>query len=127
MRKSTSTAPNVPISKSVSASTQQKSIQDELNSIQIEEDEDDDDAGHGKRSSGGASGFMSSLGFGKRNSNTNIEMSSNVSAIDQMPASLEGWLEKKSQTKVGLHNEWQRRYVRIDSASGMMQYYKTSK
>jgi hypothetical protein len=46
--------------------------------------------------------------------------------VSDKPEKLEGWIEKKSESKMGLGSEWQKRFVRIDESTGSMVYYKTA-
>jgi len=46
--------------------------------------------------------------------------------VSDKPDKLEGWLEKKSESKMGLGSDWSKRYMRIDEKNGTLVYYKTA-
>lgn len=43
---------------------------------------------------------------------------------DDKPPALEGWLEKKGSGMMG--SDWQKRFVRVDEATGSLLYFKSS-
>lgn len=47
-----------------------------------------------------------------------------LNSLSVKPAYLQGWLDKKQTAKMGMAG-WQRRYCRIDEASGTLNYYKS--
>lgn len=46
--------------------------------------------------------------------------------ISDKPSALEGWLEKKQQSKFGKMAQWQKRFFRVDEDSGSLIYFKTT-
>lgn len=46
--------------------------------------------------------------------------------ISDKPSMLEGWLEKKQQSKFGKMAQWQKRYFRVDEDSGNLFYFKST-
>jgi hypothetical protein len=42
------------------------------------------------------------------------------------PRNLEGWLEKKGQSKMGMSGDWQKRYIRINESASSLTYSKSS-
>ena len=57
-----------------------------------------------------------------------LQLSSSIHD-EKQPAFIEGWVDKKGGGKMSAlaGGEWQKRYMRIDLASGGVSYSKTSK
>ncbi len=53
------------------------------------------------------------------------ETAAEMTVADAKPPALEGWLEKKGHN-ININGDWQRRYCKIDDASGTFQYFKSS-
>lgn len=88
----------------------------ELDDIVVE-DGDNDDISSSKTARRGSGGLFASLGFGKGKNREDSQQES-LAPVDDTPPMMEGWLEKKSHSRVQLGNEWQRRFIHIyDSLS----------
>ena len=53
-----------------------------------------------------------------------IPTSSSSKSVDEMPPALEGWLEKKANSKF---KGWNRRYCRVNEINGTFAYFQTAK
>lgn len=78
-------------------------------------------------------GQMKMFGNKKGITNSNAKYSSATSSedaikyVEEKPAALEGWLEKKSGSSIHVGiDDWHRKYCRLNESKGTLEYYKTS-